>query len=191
VREARDRTTLALSGPAAEADVARLVAHLRRTGQLTPALILRAILSGARAFAVAAFAELTGQPARRVAAVLHDGRGASFRALYARAGLYPGLRPAFAGALAALREGGAEGDGSNGVGLSRPIIERALAACEGLDESESGRLVALLRRFDTEAARDEARAAVGSIADRAALAYVLRYAPEALADPAPPLEWAA
>lgn len=182
VREARDRTTLALSGTAESDDVGRLVQHLRRSGQLTPALILRAVLSGARPFAEAAFADLSGQPTRRVAAILHDARGGPFRALYGRAGLPDGLRPAFEAAFAASRESLASGEGAGGAQLSRRMVERALTAYEALEADEAGRLIALLRRFDMEAARDEARQAVDGIADRAALAVVMRHAPDELAD---------
>ena len=39
------------------------------------------------------------------------------------------------------------------------MIERVLTACEAADPIELGSLLALLRRFDTEAAREEAREA--------------------------------
>ena len=39
------------------------------------------------------------------------------------------------------------------------MIERVLTACEGGDPRELGSLLALLRRFDAEAAREEAREA--------------------------------
>ena len=41
--------------------------------------------------------------------------------------------------------------------LSRAMIERVLTACEDGDARELGSLMALLRRFDVEAARKEAR----------------------------------
>ncbi len=43
--------------------------------------------------------------------------------------------------------------------LSRAMIERVLTACETADPVELGSLLALLRRFDAEAAREEAREA--------------------------------
>src|SRR5918998_989325 len=57
-REAREKTTVDLSGVARANDVRRLVSHLRTSAQLTPALILRALLSRALPFAEAAFADL-------------------------------------------------------------------------------------------------------------------------------------
>jgi uncharacterized protein (DUF2336 family) len=177
-REARERTTVALSNTAGGDGASRLVAHLRRSGQLTAGLILRAILSRSIGFAEAAFAELSGIAVGRVAAILQDERSSAFRSLYGRAGMPEGLRSAFEAALGAHREMRAKG--ASDASLSRRMVERALAACERLPGEESGKLVALLRRFEAEAAREEARRIAANLADRAALALVLEYAPEAL-----------
>jgi uncharacterized protein (DUF2336 family) len=93
-REAREKAAVSLSAEAAVDDVVRLVAHLRRTGQLTPALILRAVLSRAPAFAEAAFAELSGLPLERIRGLLRDRRGAGLGPLYKKAGLPASLEPA-------------------------------------------------------------------------------------------------
>jgi uncharacterized protein (DUF2336 family) len=45
LRDARERTAVTLSGSAEARDAQRLVLHLRNSGQLTPGLILRALLS--------------------------------------------------------------------------------------------------------------------------------------------------
>jgi hypothetical protein len=92
----------------------------------------------------------------------------------------PALRPAFEAALAANRE--IRNPSQPSGGLSRRHVERALSACERLPSEEAGRLVALLRRFESEAAREEARQVASGLADRAALALVLEYAPNALSD---------
>lgn len=178
IREARERTTVALSARS-RSEVGRFVAYLRRSGQLTPALILRAILSREVAFATASFADLAQMPAKRAAAILSDRRGGGFRALYAKAGLPEGLRAAFEAAIGALRD---EGAADAAPQLSRRMIEQVLAACQRLPEEEAGRLVALLRRFEMEAARDEARRIAGGLADAAALRLVMQHAPDELAD---------
>ncbi|MGP9822611.1 DUF2336 domain-containing protein [Salinarimonas sp. NSM] len=173
VREAREKTTVALSA-GAQADAMRLVAHLRRSGQLTPAMILRAILSRAMPFAEAAFADLAEMPAKRVVALLHDPRGAGFPALYRRAKLPPALLPAFEAALSALRE--PEGDrASCGAQLSRRMVERVLSACATLPAEEAGKLLVLLRRYEVEAAREEAREASRAMAEDAALDVALAH----------------
>ena len=180
VREAREKATLALSSAAEREDVSRLVAHLRRTGQLTPALILRALLSRNLVFAEAAFGDLSGLAPARVAGFLRDRRGSGFAALYRKAGLPASLEPAFEAALAAFRDHGEGGRPADGGQLSRLAVERVLAACRDLAPEEAGKLMALLRRFEAEAARDEAREIAGALADEAALAVVMRHAPHAL-----------
>jgi uncharacterized protein (DUF2336 family) len=177
VREAREKATVALAAGAAPADLQRLVAHLRETGQLTPALILRALLSRAFAFAEAAFADLAGLPAARVSGLLHDRRAGGLAPLYRRAGLPEALRPAFEAAVAAWREVGQ----AESAGLSRRMVERALTACADLPDDEAGRLMALLRRFEVEAARNEARDRADALADEAVLAAVLASMPAAIA----------
>jgi uncharacterized protein (DUF2336 family) len=182
VREAREKTTVALATAAPRADVQRLVAHLRRSGQLTPALILRAILSRGLAFAEAAFVDLTGLPPARVAGLIHDKRSGGLGPLYKRAGLPEALRPAFEAALAALRETGNADGVKVGAQLSRRMVERVLTACTHLPPAEAGKLMALLRRFEVEAAREDAREMAESLADEAALAAVLAYMPQAIAE---------
>jgi len=184
-REAREKTTIALSSEAESESLARLVAHLRRTGQLTPALVLRAMLSRGSGFVVAALADLAGLPAARVAALLHDRHGRGFGPLYRRAGLPASLWPAFDAALLALRDG-ATGEPGQGRHLSRRVIGRVLAACHDLPSEECAKLLALLRRFEVEAARDEARDAAASLADEAALTAVLTHMPHVLEDAAEP-----
>ena len=159
-------------------------------GQLTPALILRALLSRSMGFAEAAFADLSGLASARVGALLWDRRGAGFAPLYRKAGLPPSLQPAFEAALSALRENGPAGADADGAQLSRLMIERVLTACRDLSPEEAGKLMALLRRFEAEAARDEARHIAGALADEAALAVVMEHAPRALLehDPEPALK---
>ena len=54
-----------------------------------------------------------------------------------------------------MREGYAEDAGD--ARLQRRMVERVLAACESADTGDVAPLITLLRRFATEAARDEAR----------------------------------
>ncbi|MCJ2035847.1 DUF2336 domain-containing protein [Methylobacterium sp. J-068] len=156
-REAQERATLAFSADAHPVDLARLVAHLKANGQLNAGLLLRAILSGRMAFAEAALADLSGLSARRVAGLLQDASAAAFAALHRKAGLPPVLLPAFTAALSAWREAGQGTIAQAGAGLSRLMIERALTACEAMPFAEAQGVMALLARFEAEAARDEAR----------------------------------
>jgi uncharacterized protein (DUF2336 family) len=174
-REAREKTTVDLSGVARANDVRRLIAHLRTSAQLTPALILRALLSRALPFAEAAFSDLSGLPLKRVSGIMRDRHGSGFAALYRRAGLPDRLRPAFEAALAATwRHLGHTGAPQ----LSRRVIADTLIACAMLPARDGAAITALLRRYDVEAAREEARELAGVLADEAALASILRHMPE-------------
>src|SRR5690606_16615246 len=58
-REACDRATVALAAGQTPEDVVLLVRHLAQTGQLTGALLLRALLCGNTRFLIDALAELS------------------------------------------------------------------------------------------------------------------------------------
>lgn len=180
IREAREKTTIALSSQNDHDTVRSLIGHLRDTSQLTPALILRAILSRGLVFAEAAFAELTEMPVHRVSGLLQDRRGQGLRALYKKSGLPIGLQPAFEAALSALREPQQDG-GAGGLSLSRRMIERVLSACSQLPPEEAGKLMALLRRYESEAAREEAREISAALVDDAALDAALQHVEEEIA----------
>ncbi len=179
-REAQERTTLAFCAEAHPVDLARLVAHLKACGQLNAGLLLRAILSGNMAFAEMALADLSGLPVRRVAGLMHDASTAAFAALHRKAGLPPVLLPAFSAALSAWREAGAGAITGAGAGLSRLMIERALTACETMPFGEAQSVMALLSRFEAEAARDEARVLARELAAEAERSEILRIEREIL-----------
>jgi uncharacterized protein (DUF2336 family) len=160
-RDARESANIMISaeGPrdCDHAGACELVAYLRSSGQLTAGLILRSLLSGHTTLFEAALCELAGMPARRAAGLIRDFRSAGFAALYNRAGLPGGLLPAFRAALEAQREIGFTTESAHTVRLSRTVIERVLTACEDTNAGQLDGLLALLRRFETEALREEAR----------------------------------
>ncbi|MBK5958834.1 hypothetical protein CCR97_11535 [Rhodoplanes elegans] len=152
-REACEKATVALAARAGEEGAAPLVRHLRASGQLTAGLILRALLSGNVGLFEEALAELAGLPLRRVRLLIHDRTGVGFRAIFSRAGLPGSTFPAFRFALEAWREGP---DLDGAARLHRRMVERVLTACGQSDIGEVEPLLALLRRFAAEAAREEA-----------------------------------
>jgi uncharacterized protein (DUF2336 family) len=154
-QEACEKATVILAGTCDEA--AALVSHLRETGQLTSGLVLRSLLSGNIDFFESALAELTGLSARRVAALVHDRRGAGFKALYDRAGLPPSVYPAFRAAIEAMHETGLMTEVGGNTRLKRRMVERVLTSCAGMAAGDVEPLMTLLRRYATEAAREEAR----------------------------------
>ena len=154
--EIAERSALDLSAGAGAAATSRLVSYLRASHQLNAGLILRAILSGRIEFAQTAFADLSGLDHASVARAMRDPRAVAD--LHEKAGLPAPLLPAMHAVLAAWRDTApTAAGGAKGAGLSRRMIEHAIAACEGWESPEIRSVVALLTRFEAEAARDEAR----------------------------------
>jgi uncharacterized protein (DUF2336 family) len=124
-------------------------------------MILRALLSGNVVLFEEALAELSGVPIERVVGYIHDRNISGIRALYQKAGLPDLAYPAFRAAIAAIREDAHIGGQSGGYGgvaqLKRGMVERVLEACAAERDPNQAALLALLRRFAVEAAREEAR----------------------------------
>jgi len=156
-QEACEKATVALAAQSPQREVRPLIRHLCESGQLTAGLILRALLSGNGALFEEALSELAGLPVERVQGIVHDGGGASFRALYDKARLPASVYPAFREAVEAMREAVHLGEPGSGSRLKRRMIERVLTGCERSVIGEIAPLLTLLRRFAAEAAREEAR----------------------------------
>ena len=156
-REVAEKATLDLVRITSDAEMPPLVQHLRRSGQLTASLLLRAVVMGEPRLFAASLVELTGQTPARVTALLADRRGGAFDAIYARAGLPPTLMPAFRAALDAHHQADPQGIVEDAA-LVRKIAAAVLAVCESPGLAEQSGLVAMLRKVDAEAAREEARA---------------------------------
>jgi uncharacterized protein (DUF2336 family) len=156
-REACEKATIALAAESMEGEVRPLVRHLRESGQLTAGLILRSLLSGHTELFEEALADLAQVPLSRAVGIVHDRRGAGFRALYDKAGLPATVFPAFREALEAMREEGFMFEPGSATRLKRRIIERTLTRCEGEALEDIEPLLTLLRRYAAEAAREEAR----------------------------------
>ncbi len=160
VGDARERAAVVLAEDAAgrdgEAGRLAFVAHLRRSGMLTPALVLRALMSGRTGLFEAALADLSGQKLARVAGLVRNHDGLAFAALLRSSGLPDSLLPAVRAALGA----GADGtEAVSSVMLRRRLVSRALAECLAAPAAPDSGLTALLRRFESEAAREESRVA--------------------------------
>jgi len=161
-REACEKATVALAAETPYDEVGALVQHLRQSGQLTAGMILRALLSGNVVLFEEALAELSGLPLDRVTGYIHDKNISGISALYRKAGLPDAAYPAFREAIAAMRDGVLVGEQGGVARLKRRMVERVLARCAGERGQDRRRedlasLLALLRRFAVEAARDEAR----------------------------------
>ncbi|MGH6683169.1 MAG: DUF2336 domain-containing protein [Pseudolabrys sp.] len=156
-REACEKATVALAAETPYDEMGHLVQHLRQSGQLTAGMILRALLSGNVVLFEEALAELSGVPIDRVTSYIHDRNISGIGALYRKAGLPVLVYPAFREALAVMREGAMLGVHGEVARLKRNLVERVLDACARDRDPDLAPLLALLRRFAVEAAREEAR----------------------------------
>jgi uncharacterized protein (DUF2336 family) len=184
VDEARDKANVVIIADAGVSDgrtgVRALVAHLRRSSRLTASLVLRALLSGNEALLEASLCELSGVDEKKAAGLMRDFRGPGFAALYARAGMPPKLLPAFRAALDAQKAFGYRGAEDGGARLSLVMIQRVLTSCEDMNGGELDRLIALLRRFEAEAMREDARDAQLALARQAETAVDMEALEEAV-----------
>jgi uncharacterized protein (DUF2336 family) len=156
-KEACEKATVALAAESPEVEVRPLVRHLCASGQLTAGLILRALLSGNVVLFEEALTELSGLPLARVRSLVHDKGVTGLRAIFDKAGLPISIWPAFREAIEAMREAIHLGEPGGASRLKRRMIERVLTGCERADIGDVEPLLTLLRRFATEAAREEAR----------------------------------
>jgi uncharacterized protein (DUF2336 family) len=160
-RDAREQAAVAIARASDDEQLGELVRRMRAGGTLTVAVLMRALLCGDRALFVQALAEISGLPARRVAAFAANPAGHGFAALYERARLPTAFLPAFRAALAgveALRP-------ARGDRISRALAERVIAACEARGGAGLAPIQSLLWRLASEAAREDAREFAQSAAD--------------------------
>ena len=118
-----------------------------------------------------ALADLSGLPLSRVEGLIHDKGNAGFRALYEKAGLPAATFPAFREAVAAMQDDYVSLEPGGNARLRRRMIERVLTRCESMEQGDIEPLLTLLRRFATEAAREEARMFCDDLVDGIALSY--------------------
>ena len=154
--EACERSTVNIAATSEPADLRALIRHLRDAGQLTAGLILRALLSGNTGMFELALVELTGMSEARVGAILHERSGSGVTALLSRAGFPESTFAAFRAALAAIEEIGFIGTIDGAARLRRRMVERVLTSCSQ-EPTAAEALLTLLRRFEMESAREEAR----------------------------------
>jgi uncharacterized protein (DUF2336 family) len=156
-REAAERDTVDLAADASDAEIPLLVAHLQQTGQLTTALILRAAVTGDMRFTGASLAYLTGIDEDRVFGVLERGEETIIRALALKAGLPDRAVPALVAAIEVARDDAAQPQCEASYGHVRRTVERIVARYRDVRDDELDDLVATLRRYAGDAARDAAR----------------------------------
>jgi len=171
-QEALEAGSILIAGDSDLETVVALARHLRASGQLTPALLLRSVLSGEKRLLEATLAELSGVPLARVQELVRGRGGFGIAAVYRKAGLPPVLAPAFEAALSALSDPTTILAPHTERRLQRDMVERVLVACAALSRPDLDRVVTLLARFQIEAAREDARAFTARILAEASVAEV-------------------
>jgi uncharacterized protein (DUF2336 family) len=155
-REARELATIAAAFEAPATGLDALVVRLMQSGELTPAFLIRTVASGQTALFGTALSMLARMPRERVGALVASGRGANLKALLQRAGLPPRTFPAFQAAIDVIREDAASGASSD-YRRATHLIDAIVARYGRRRDREMDAILALLRRFATEAKRAAAR----------------------------------
>jgi uncharacterized protein (DUF2336 family) len=156
-REACDRATVAIAAETETEELSALVEHLRITGQLTTALLLRAVCAGNVAFFEAALAALSGVPHARITSLVRAGKVSALRAAYNKAALPPLAFDAFSAALDTWRRVASEGGPKDRYRFTMQMVDAVIARYANITDSEVNELATMLRRFAADQARDAAR----------------------------------
>jgi uncharacterized protein (DUF2336 family) len=156
-RQSCDRVSVVIARHAPDNELALLVEHLRISGQLTTELLLRAICQGRMRFFEAALSNLAKAPPRRVATLVRAGRTAALRAIYTKAGLPKSTFEAFAAALDAWRDLGADDVHNDQYALTMQMLSGVTERFAERTGGEMSDLASMLRLFAADQARDAAR----------------------------------
>lgn len=156
-RDACERATVAIAAETETRELPALVEHLRISGQLTTALLLRAVCAGNVALFETALSALARVPEARVKSMVRAGRMSSLKPIYLKAGLPVLAFDAFAAALDTCRRIAEEGGPRDRYRFTRHMVESVLARYRHITDGEMNELAAMLRRFAADQARDAAR----------------------------------
>ncbi|MCW6507620.1 DUF2336 domain-containing protein [Lichenifustis flavocetrariae] len=139
-----------------------LAAHLRAIGHLTPALLLRSLLSGNLELFAAALSQLAGVSSKTAMGHLRSPMGLGFASLYGKAAMPSALLPVFCAALEAVARHGTQAAAVRSD-LLRPAVTHVLQVCTRTENPEFMRVAALLRRFEAESLRDSLKASMWAL----------------------------
>ncbi len=101
VMEAERQASVGLAAECDSSEISELMETLRKSGRLTPNLLMRAVLCGETRMLAATLAMLSGLPLSRVSTIMQDPSGSAFACRYDRAAMPASLKAAFAAALQA------------------------------------------------------------------------------------------
>jgi uncharacterized protein (DUF2336 family) len=153
-REACERATVTIASETEAGALPALIEHLRATGQLTTALMLRAACTGHFELFEAALSRLADVPLERTADVVRSGKTRALHAIYSKARLPEQAFDAFAAAIDTWGQFSEEsGDYHRS---SAELADTILTRYAGASDADGGGVVTMLRRFAAEQAREAA-----------------------------------
>lgn len=126
ILRARERATIVLSTESEETDVEALVAQMKKSGRLSPSIILRAACMGDITFMEASLAVLTGAPLVNARKLIHDSGPLGLKAIYDKAGLPESHFSVVGAAVEMAEEMEYDGREFDRERYSRRLIERVL-----------------------------------------------------------------
>jgi uncharacterized protein (DUF2336 family) len=157
LKDSRELATIVVSFDAPAASMPALVQQLIAAKELTPAFLVRAVAAGQARLFEAGLAALSHVPAERVRSLVASGRNGNLRALLRAAGLPAWTHPVFAAAIDVIRKGDSLAGATNDYRRATHLIDTIVKHYERRPDRELDHILALLRRFATEAKRSAAR----------------------------------
>ncbi|KQT53734.1 hypothetical protein ASG43_18055 [Aureimonas sp. Leaf454] len=158
ILESCEAATVDMAGDVRPSHMATWVEHLRRSGQLSTAFLIRIVCAGQVDLFTASLVALSGLSERRVRAIVVDGRQGAFDALMKTAGLPDASGPLLRTAIRLWKRIANE---------DRPFDDRAMPSlvmsrladvfAERRDEPGFEAVMTLLRRLETETVRRSVR----------------------------------
>jgi uncharacterized protein (DUF2336 family) len=153
VLDTRERATASLLSPrSVSADALALAQHLRRSGRLSPPLIVRAICLGDLAFVEAAFAVLADVPVHNARLLMYDAGALGFKAIYERCALPSEFLELFRIGLRVAQQTDFDGGENDRERHRRRTLERILTQYDAIGAEDLDYLLGKLRAATTVAA---------------------------------------
>lgn len=158
VSEACERATASLALSVPPAELPALVEHLRLSGQLTNAFLIRIVCAGNIDLFAAALVSLSGLTERRVRAIVVDGREAAFAALVTSCGLVQAAAPLLRTAIQVWKQAIARHASPDVGSVTAEVMARLCAIHESRQDAAGlAALTTLLHRLEGESSRHHAR----------------------------------
>lgn len=158
VSDSCERATAALALDVSPAELPALVEHLRLSGQLTTAFLIRIVCAGNIDLFAASLVALSGLSDRRVRAIVVDGRDAAFDALVTSCGLARAAAPLLRTAVQVWKQAITQRIAPDLDAVAAEVMTRLCAVHRARGDSDGFEaLTTLLHRLESETTRHLAR----------------------------------